>query len=92
LEKEAEKKEIIYLRETVKELQKQLEESKNKPPNQRKPNEVPHQQKQISYLLKLHQNTQQKAEKNYQNKYGKSELDKLSSSDQPKGKENNPTN
>ena len=86
-EKEGQKQEILYWRETVKELQRQLENSKQKPADQQHPNEIKHQQRQISYLLKLHQNTQQKVEKAYQNKYGKSELDKLSDSNQPKGKE-----
>jgi hypothetical protein len=79
-EKEGSKKEILYWRESVKELQRQLEESKKKPLNQRKPNEIPHQARQISYLLILHQNSQQKSEQAYQDKYGKAELDALISS------------
>jgi hypothetical protein len=78
------------LRETVEELERQLEISRQKPIDKQHPKEVKRQQKQISYLLKLHQNTQKKAEQNYQNKYGKSELDKLSGSDQSKSQE--PTN
>ncbi|CAI2192732.1 13669_t:CDS:2, partial [Funneliformis geosporum] len=88
LEKEVEKKEILYLRETVKELEKQLEISKQKPTNQQHPKEVKRQQKQISFLLKLHQNMQKKAEQNFQSKYGKSELDKLSNQQKDKGSTN----
>ncbi|CAG8822183.1 20226_t:CDS:2 [Gigaspora margarita] len=55
---------------SVRELERQLEESKKKSPNQRHPNEIPHQENQISYLLNLHQNTQRRAEQAYQNRYG----------------------
>ena len=68
-EREGMRREVLYWRESVRELQRQLEESKKKSPNQRHPNEIPHQQRQISYLLRLHQNTQQKAENAYKNKY-----------------------
>ena len=69
-EQEGLRREVLYWRESVRELQRQLEESKKKPKDQQHPNEVPHQQRQISYLLRLHQNTQQKAEKSYKDKYG----------------------
>jgi hypothetical protein len=54
-----------------------LAESKKKTPNQQHPNEIPHQARQINYLLKLHQNTRKKSEQAYQTKYGKAELDAL---------------
>jgi hypothetical protein len=57
-----------------------LEKSEKKSSSQRHPNEVPHQQRQINYLLRLHQNSRQKSEQTYQNKYGKAELDALISS------------
>lgn len=69
-EREGQRREIFYLRESVKELQRQLAESKKKPRNQQYPNEVPHQERQISYLLNLHQNTQRRAEQAYQSRYG----------------------
>ena len=69
-EQEGLRREVLYWRESVRELQRQLEESRRRPPNQRNPNEIPHQERQISYLLRLHQNTQQKAENAYKNKYG----------------------
>jgi len=39
-EKEGSKKEVLYLRETVKELERQLENNKQKPTNQQHPKEV----------------------------------------------------
>ena len=87
-EKEGSKKEILHLRETVKELERQLGNSKQKPTEQRHPNEIPHQERQIDYLLKLHQNTQQKVEKAFENKYGKSELLALNSIQQQPPKKN----
>jgi hypothetical protein len=47
-----------------------LEESKKKSSNQRHPNEIPHQEEQISYLLNLHRNAQQRVEQDYQTQYG----------------------
>ena len=82
-EQEGLRREILYWRESIRELQRQLEESKKKSLNQRHPNEIPHQARQISYLLRLHQNTQQKAENAYKNKYG--ELKEDSSNNKNKG-------
>lgn len=87
-EKEGQKREILYWRETVKELKRQLENSQQKSPSQLKPNEIPHQQRQISYLLKLHQNTQQKVEKAFESKYGRAELNSLINPSQAQPKKN----
>lgn len=82
-EQEGLRREVLYWRESVRELKRQLEESKKKSPSQRHPNEIPHQARQISYLLRLHQNTQQKAENAYKSKFG--ELKEDGSNNENKG-------
>lgn len=87
-EKEGSKKEILHLRETVKELKRQLENSEKKPTSQQHTNEISHQERQVDYLLKLHQNTQKKVEKAFESKYGKAELSALDGSSQGQPKKN----
>ncbi|CAI2194626.1 16132_t:CDS:2, partial [Funneliformis geosporum] len=64
------RRQCLFMRECAKESERQLEESKKKPKNQQHPNEIPHQERQISYLLNLHRNAQRRAEQAYQSRYG----------------------
>ena len=76
-EKANQEKEILYWKESIKELKKQLEKSQQKPAEKQHPNELSHQERQIDFLLKLHQNSQEQVKQIYQQKYGQSALQTL---------------
>ena len=76
-EKEALKQEILYYRQSLEELKRKLKYIEAQKKSQySKPSENSNQQ-QDDYLLALHQNTQDQAERAFESKYGKRELDSL---------------
>lgn len=70
-EKEVDKKEIQNLREFSKELKRKMDKSKNNPELSEK------EKKMAEYFLKLVKNSEEKAEKDFEKSYGKSELEAL---------------
>jgi hypothetical protein len=82
-EKEGLKKEVLTLRESVKELERKMK-AKSTGKKIKSGEEL----EMENYLLELHQNTQEQAEQAYENKYGKSELDLLSANEVQQPKKN----